>query len=504
MSRRPLVFVSGLTVGDYLLWNWSLNGNHDVLALVSGLTLPPLASPASGSSPERRAPARALDAAPGQAQEREHAPPAGADGLAQQEPATATPARPPASSPPERPPHARERPSQAPAPPLQASARRRRGAACWSRRPSSAATSTSATAPAASTTRTRASSPSRRPRSPPAAPTLRLAALRLQQGTHALLPRARDVRPPFRRLWVRNSHSLLEFPPVIYGDASSSSATTASSARSTSTPATPSGQRRTRPALRLLPAAVTANTVYATVLASGHADKPGRSRRAQLRQRADPLVPRAAQPERVLAAARPTAASSSAPRTAPSTRSTPATATSSGPTTRPARSRPARRSSGGILYFGDYSGHVQAISERTGRRHLGQRLRRRAARQRHLLLDRRRLLRPRLPRQHRRAHLRLRRVHRQPRLGRADRRLRLRLARRHQRARPRPDHLPRLLQRHLLRPQRPLRHVSWRFNAGRAHLRLGDDRRARRLLRRPRQPPHLRPRHLHRPRRCSR
>jgi hypothetical protein len=43
VSHRPLVFVSSLTVGDYLLWNWSLNGNHDVLALVSGLTLPPLA-----------------------------------------------------------------------------------------------------------------------------------------------------------------------------------------------------------------------------------------------------------------------------------------------------------------------------------------------------------------------------------------------------------------------------------------------------------------------------
>jgi hypothetical protein len=43
VSHRPLVFVSGLTVGDYLLWNWSLNGSHDVLALVSGLTLPPLA-----------------------------------------------------------------------------------------------------------------------------------------------------------------------------------------------------------------------------------------------------------------------------------------------------------------------------------------------------------------------------------------------------------------------------------------------------------------------------
>ncbi len=43
MSRRPLVLVLGLTVGDYLLWNWSLGGNHDALALASGLTLPPLA-----------------------------------------------------------------------------------------------------------------------------------------------------------------------------------------------------------------------------------------------------------------------------------------------------------------------------------------------------------------------------------------------------------------------------------------------------------------------------
>jgi hypothetical protein len=43
VSHRPLVFVSGLTCGDYLLWSWSLGGNHDVLALVSGLTLPPLA-----------------------------------------------------------------------------------------------------------------------------------------------------------------------------------------------------------------------------------------------------------------------------------------------------------------------------------------------------------------------------------------------------------------------------------------------------------------------------
>jgi hypothetical protein len=43
VSHRPLVLISVLALGDYLLWNWSLNGGHDVLALVSGLTLPPLA-----------------------------------------------------------------------------------------------------------------------------------------------------------------------------------------------------------------------------------------------------------------------------------------------------------------------------------------------------------------------------------------------------------------------------------------------------------------------------
>ncbi len=43
VSHRPLVFVSGLTVGDYLLWNWSLSSSHEVVALVAGLTLPPLA-----------------------------------------------------------------------------------------------------------------------------------------------------------------------------------------------------------------------------------------------------------------------------------------------------------------------------------------------------------------------------------------------------------------------------------------------------------------------------
>lgn len=43
MHYRPLALVSVLTVGDYALWNWSLQGAHDVPALVSGLSLPPLA-----------------------------------------------------------------------------------------------------------------------------------------------------------------------------------------------------------------------------------------------------------------------------------------------------------------------------------------------------------------------------------------------------------------------------------------------------------------------------
>jgi hypothetical protein len=43
VTYRPLAIASGLTLGDYLLWDWSLNHNHDVLAVVAGLTLPPLA-----------------------------------------------------------------------------------------------------------------------------------------------------------------------------------------------------------------------------------------------------------------------------------------------------------------------------------------------------------------------------------------------------------------------------------------------------------------------------
>jgi hypothetical protein len=39
-----MTLVVALTGGDLLLWNWSLGANHTVLALIAGLTLPPLAA----------------------------------------------------------------------------------------------------------------------------------------------------------------------------------------------------------------------------------------------------------------------------------------------------------------------------------------------------------------------------------------------------------------------------------------------------------------------------
>jgi hypothetical protein len=38
----PLAIIALLALGDYLLWNWSLGANHDILALVSGMTLIPM------------------------------------------------------------------------------------------------------------------------------------------------------------------------------------------------------------------------------------------------------------------------------------------------------------------------------------------------------------------------------------------------------------------------------------------------------------------------------
>lgn len=44
VRTRTLAVLLPLTVGDYLLWKWSVAGSHDVIALASGMTLLPLAA----------------------------------------------------------------------------------------------------------------------------------------------------------------------------------------------------------------------------------------------------------------------------------------------------------------------------------------------------------------------------------------------------------------------------------------------------------------------------
>jgi hypothetical protein len=41
---RVLPFLLALTVADYALWDWSIADGHDIVSLVSGLTLLPLAA----------------------------------------------------------------------------------------------------------------------------------------------------------------------------------------------------------------------------------------------------------------------------------------------------------------------------------------------------------------------------------------------------------------------------------------------------------------------------
>ena len=48
MRLTALVFLLVLTAGDYVLWDWSIADGHDVVSLVAGLTLLPLAAVSLG------------------------------------------------------------------------------------------------------------------------------------------------------------------------------------------------------------------------------------------------------------------------------------------------------------------------------------------------------------------------------------------------------------------------------------------------------------------------
>jgi outer membrane protein assembly factor BamB len=179
-------------------------------------------------------------------------------------------------------------------------------------------------------------------------------------------PAPERVHAPFKQLWVRNSHSLLEFPPVIYGERiyqlADDAVLTALNART-------GHVLWTRPLGRLSASApaVTSNTVYVTILSSGHPKSPGRivalnSYNGSVRwwralpapSESSPLIDHGrlffgSQSGLVYALNDRTGAVVWTYRAAGAVKASPTL-------------------SHGVLYFGDYSGHLQAISEATGHR----------------------------------------------------------------------------------------------------------------------------------------
>jgi len=179
-------------------------------------------------------------------------------------------------------------------------------------------------------------------------------------------PAPTRVHPPFRGLWVSNSHSLLEFPPVLHGrylfqlgDDAVLRAFDKHSGHIVWT--------RRLGQLSASSPAVTSNTVYATILSSGHPRSPGRvfalnSANGAVRwwrglpspSESSPLIDHG----RVFFGSQSGLVYALDDRTG-----TPAWTYQAGGAVKASPTL-----SGGVLYFGDYSGHLQAISEQSGRR----------------------------------------------------------------------------------------------------------------------------------------
>jgi outer membrane protein assembly factor BamB len=179
-------------------------------------------------------------------------------------------------------------------------------------------------------------------------------------------PASAAVHPPFKRVWVRNAHSLLEFPPVIYGDhifqlADDAVLSVIDKHTGHTFWTKPLGK------LSASSPAVTSNTVYCTILESGHHQRPGRidalnSKTGAMRwfrtlpskSESSPLLDHGrlyfgTQNGTVYALNAHNGRVIWTYHASGSVKASPTLAD-------------------GILYFGDYSGHIQAISERTGRR----------------------------------------------------------------------------------------------------------------------------------------
>jgi outer membrane protein assembly factor BamB len=179
-------------------------------------------------------------------------------------------------------------------------------------------------------------------------------------------PAPESVRPPFRQMWVHNIHALLEFPPVIWGNhifqIADNGVLVAIDKHNGQT-----FWSRSLGALSASTPAVSATTVYVTVLKTHIPGIPGRiyalnSRSGQTRWWRD--LPSASESSPLLDGERLFFGSQNGTVYALSTRNGRVLWTyhASGSV------KASPTLSGGILYFGDYSGHVQAIAEQTGRR----------------------------------------------------------------------------------------------------------------------------------------
>jgi outer membrane protein assembly factor BamB len=179
-------------------------------------------------------------------------------------------------------------------------------------------------------------------------------------------PAPASVHPPFRQIWVRNRHALLEFPPTIYGthifQLADNGVLAAIDKRNGRT-----FWARTLGTLAASTPALSRSTVYATVLATGDSRSPGRVfalnfKNGKTRWSRDISSPTESSPlldgNRVFFGSQSGIVYALDARTGNTLWTYHAGgAVKASPTL-----------AGGTLYFGDYSGHVQAVSEQTGRR----------------------------------------------------------------------------------------------------------------------------------------
>ena len=318
------------------------------------------------------------------------------------------------------------------------------------------------------------------------------------------LPLKQPPRPPFKEIWQYQGNVLLEFPPVIGGKRLyllNDSGMLFAIDKHTGKALLEAQARRPRRRLARLRRRRSSTSCCSQRTRNGCGARAGPRRRARRQDGQDPLEPpsspAAASPRRWS----PTTGSTSARRTARSTR------WARGDGSVRWRFRAGGAVKGGLaladgrLYFGDYGGRVYAIRQDSGRQAWRASTQRRPLRPRRgqLLLDARGRLRARLHRQHRRAGLLVLGRQREARLEQEHRRLRLRLARRGAGAGRAAARLRGLLQRPLLRARRAQRRGALVARRQRQDLRRRQRDRRHRLLRRPRQQAHDRARRAHRP-----